>query len=326
MLIEVKDLSYSLEHNPVLKNLSLKLPSGKITAILGANGSGKSTLLRLISGFLDPEAGEIIFQNKKVLGPSFRLLPGHAGISLVRQDNRLFPLHTVRQNLRRVLQFEHKETQENKIEELSVLLNLKDNLNKVLKHLSGGEQQRVSIAAALASEPQLLLMDEPFSQTDMFLKQQLKQYLIEIVEHLGTSILFVTHNPDDALGLANEIMILDEGKILEHGSSKDLYYFPKFKSTAILTGYCNWLPVDLFEKRQNLQVIEGKYLVRPEQITISLMETKFALEATLVKEEFCGFFQLQHLILKESKIPLIVTKLSSSPPVKSGEKVWITVR
>ncbi|MDQ3393356.1 MAG: ATP-binding cassette domain-containing protein, partial [Bacteroidota bacterium] len=126
---------------------------GKIYAILGANGSGKTTLLNILSGLLQPENGTVLLNERKVEGPQERLVPGHPEISLVKQDNSLFPLHTVRANLQYVLQSHPNKTQNDKILMLSKLLGLDANLDKQLKNLSGGEQQRVAIAAALAKSP-----------------------------------------------------------------------------------------------------------------------------------------------------------------------------
>ena len=322
MLLQVTNLSYTLEHKQVLQNLNLKIKTTQISAVLGINGSGKTTLLKLIAGLLEPTSGEISFEGKKVLGPNDKLIPGHSGIALVKQDNRLLPFHTVRQNLAHILPGVDDKAQQKKIKQLSGLLGLTEFLDRQLKFLSGGEQQRVSIAAALASNPRLLLMDEPFSQTDMYLKQELKVYLQEIVNKLGISILFVTHQPEDALALGDEIFILNKGKIIEKGNSRDLYYFPQKLVTAALTGITNYLPVDLFLEETSLHTMGKRILVRPDQIKINSSESK-SFQARIEKVEFCGLFQQLHLYLTDRKISLI-SAIISSDSYRKGDEVWIS--
>lgn len=323
MLLEVQELSYSIEEKEVLKNVSFEVQAAKITSVLGANGSGKSTLLRLMAGLLDTGSGKILFQSEKVRGPSCRLVPGQPGVALVRQDNRLFPMHTVRDNLLYVLRAYEEEYQTEKIAELTELLGLAPNLDRVLKFLSGGEQQRVAIAAALASGPELLLMDEPFSQTDMYLKQQLREYLVQVVLQLGVGLLFVTHDPQDALSLSDEIMVLDQGHIIESGQSKSLYYHPQHKATAMLTGYCNWLPVGTFASSQAWHRIGEEYLLRPDQFTILPESTPGTYQAKVVKVEFAGFYQIIHLLLVDLNIEVTVTQITSAIHPKVGEVVWV---
>jgi ABC-type sugar transport system ATPase subunit len=323
MLLKVKALSYSVDQKSVLKSVNIEAKEGEITAILGANGSGKSTLLRLIAGHLDPDSGEIYFDDKKVLGPSYNLVPGHSGIALVRQDNRLFPLHTVRQNLQKVLQFYNEDYQDEKIEELSALLGMNSNLDRVLKFLSGGEQQRVSIAAALASDPKLILLDEPFSHMDMHLKQELKQYLVRIVDNLGIALLFVTHDPADALSLGNQIMVLSDGEIVEKGNNNEIYYHPKNKITAALTGYCNWLPIDHFSGFKHLHKINNEFLLRPDQIKIHFQETGSLHQAVVTKVEFCGFYNFIHLFLQKENFEIVATQLSQHK-FEPGNIVWVS--
>lgn len=302
------------------------MKEGHISAILGVNGSGKSTLLRLISGLLDPHSGEILFEGKKVMGPSYQLVPGHPEIALVKQDNRLFPLHTVRQYLRIVLQKYDTRSQLKKIKELSNLLGFSSNLDRVLKSLSGGEQQRVSIAAALAAEPKLLLLDEPFSHTDLHLKLDLKKYFTKIVNQLGITLLFVTHDPQDALAIADEVIVIDNGKIIEKGNPKVVYYQPKQKATALLTGFCNWVPAESLPKKNRLHLIKNTYLIRPDQIQINSFPQDDALEAIIEQVQFSGFYECIYLLTAEYRISLMATKSSSHDNYQPGQKVWIKLK
>ena len=223
---------------------------------------------------------------------------------------RLTPYATVRENLSHILRNYDIEGQKNEIEKLSQLLGFEEYLDRTLKYLSGGEQQRISIAAALASNPSLLLMDEPFSQTDINLKSQLKDYLIDIVKELKVKILFVTHDPHEALSISDHIIIIHDGKILEEGNSKKLYFEPKNKLTAELTGYCNWVPESLSESTNAFKV-ENKYLVRPDQILISEQETIDSIKATITKIEFSGLYNVLLVKIINTEIILKAINISS---------------
>ena len=323
MLLEVKDLSYSREHKEILNKLTFEISSAKITSVLGANGSGKSTLLSLLAGLLDPSAGQIVFKNKKIIGPSFKLIPGHDGIALVRQDARLTPFATVRENLKHVLRMYDTEGQEAKLNDLAQLLGLNLLLDRVVKYLSGGEQQRVAIAAALASEPELLLMDEPFSQSDVYLKQELKGYLTSIVEHLQISLLFVTHSPEDALSLSDTIMVLHNGEIIENGNPNELYFKPKHQATARLTGHCNFLSLNPFELP--LHQIGNYFLLRPDQLAILKSESENCLKAKVLKVEFNGFYEGFYLKVDGLDQLLYTTAPTSDSNPKVNEMVWAAV-
>lgn len=325
MLLKVKGLIYSIENKRILNDLKLEIQTGQIGAILGANGSGKSTLLKLLAGLLEPDSGEILLHKEKVLGPREKLLPGHAKISLVKQDSSLLPNHTVRENLLYVLRSSLSSIQKKKIQELSTLLDLKQNLDRVLKFLSGGEQQRVAIAASLAASPKLLLMDEPFSQTDQYLKQRLKIHLQNIVDHLGIGIIYVTHDPQDALAFSDKLFILNKGKIVESGTSQSLYYYPKKKSTAVLTGYCNWLPAKDYQEVSHLHKIKNNFLIRPDQIKITNEMQSQSLNAVVQKLSFFGTYSLVHLFLPKKNSYLLATHLPSQVDPQIGQELFISL-
>jgi len=292
MWFKAKDISYSQGQVRILDGLNLMLDSGKIYAILGVNGAGKSTLLQLLAGLLDPDEGTIHLASDRILGPAYRLVPGHPAIALVKQDSRLHPLHTVRENLIHALRAYEEEYQVSKMEELALLLDLKGNWDKQVKYLSGGEQQRVAIAVALAKEPSLLLLDEPFSQTDMMVKQELRSHLRKIVSVLGVSILFVSHDAQEALSLAEHLFVLHKGGILEEGSPRSLYFRPQHLETAHLTGICNWLDRNRFSLSTQLHVIGESFLLRPDQVALSSNGKSKGFVAKVTCIEFAGLYQL----------------------------------
>jgi ABC-type Fe3+/spermidine/putrescine transport system ATPase subunit len=323
MLLKVDNLFFDRSGVNVLKDISLEVPSAKITCVLGANGSGKSTLLGLLAGMLEPSSGTIYLEEKPVLGPEHTLVKGHRQIALVRQDARLTPFATVRENLKHVLRMHDEGYQEEKINELCEVLGLQNYLERTVKFLSGGEQQRVAIASALASNPLLLLMDEPFSQTDLFLKQELKHYLFDVVNKLGTSLLFVTHDPNEALSMADHILILHESRIIEQGNGRSLYSLPHQKATARLTGYCNFVSLN-FDFFKGAHIIDNEYLIRSEQLFFTKEKVENSIEAVVQKTEFSGFYLGLHLYIPSLGITLFGTLPSNQEKYGNDEKGWLS--
>lgn len=323
MLLKVDNLFFERAGTAVLKDISFEVPSANVTCVLGANGSGKSTLLGLLAGMLEPTTGTIFLNENRVLGPEHTLVKGHRQIALVRQDAKLTPFATVRQNLMHVLRMHDVGYMEEKIAELCAVLGLENYLDRTVKFLSGGEQQRVAIAAALASNPLLLLMDEPFSQTDLFLKQELKHYLFEVVNKLRTSLLFVTHDPEEALSMSDHILILHEGRIIEKGNGRSLYSHPHQKATAQLTGYCHFVSAQ-YEFFKGAHIVENEYLIRPEQLFFSKEKTENALEAIVQKTEFLGFYLGLHLYIPSIEITLFATISSCLSEIYQGDNGWLS--
>lgn len=323
MWFQAKDISYSHNQNLVLNNLSLALEPGKIYGVLGTNGAGKSTLLQILAGLLDADEGTVHIDSDRVLGPAYHLVPGHPAIALVKQDSRLHPLHTVSENLRYVLRALDEKDQKGKMEELSSLLNLERNWDRQIKYLSGGEQQRVAIAAALAKNPSLLLLDEPFSQTDALVKQELRGYLKGIVESLGICILFVSHDAQDALSLADHLFILQDGKVAEEGRPWGLYFYPKHKETAHLTGICNWIPKDKLASPARFHAVGSHVLLRPDQIWVSIDKGEYDVEAQVISIEFGGPCQLVTFYFPSMDITIKAVCLSSISLVK-GAKAFVS--
>lgn len=323
MWFQAKDISYSQDQNAVLTDLNLELEPQKIYSVLGTNGAGKSTLLQILAGLLDADEGIIHLGADRILGPAYHLVPGHPAIALVKQDSRLHPLHTVSENLRYVLRAFDEEEQKAKMDELASLLDLERNWNKQIKYLSGGEQQRVAIAAALAKDPSLLLLDEPFSQTDALVKQELRGYLRGIVETLGICILFVSHDAQDALSLADHLFILKEGRIIEEGKPRDLYFFPQQKETAQLTGICNWVPKDLFTQGPHFHKVGSLVLLRPDQIFLSKVEGVPNVKAKVMNIEFGGPCLLVTFYLSSLDV-LVKAIFHSSISLANGQEIDVS--
>lgn len=228
-----------------VNNVILSVGEGKITAIVGESGSGKSTLLKLLYGLLAPDEGEVFFKGELVLGPVEKLIPGHDKMKMVTQhtdDLNLFA--TVFQNVSSLLpntdlDYKHSET-EKSLRQLKVW-ELRD---QRVADLSGGEKQRVAIAKALITKPEILFLDEPFNQVDASFREGLQQNIRQIVKATGLTVILVSHDPAEVLSMADTLVVLKDGEIVEAGIPEELYRKPKMLYTAQILSHCSVLTKD----------------------------------------------------------------------------------
>ncbi|MCG8331363.1 MAG: ABC transporter ATP-binding protein [Chitinophagales bacterium] len=217
-IIEIKGLSKSYDgKKDALSSCTFSMDTGKICAVVGESGSGKSTLLRLIAGLERPDSGQIKIKGKIVSDDTLIMPPQHRHVGLVFQDFALFPHLTVAQNITFGLKTNKKET----VKRLLQLIKMEDYAHAYPTSLSGGQEQRVAIVRTLALNPELLLLDEPFSNLDAGLKSELRQEIRQIVKKVGTSMIFITHDLYDAIDIADEIILLKDGSILRNSSITD---------------------------------------------------------------------------------------------------------
>lgn len=240
-MLRSEKLSYSYAESFSLKNLSLHIKSGEIVGIIGHSGSGKSTLLHILAGLKEPAEGKIFLNDEPLLTPSKKLVPGHEKIKLVTQQNTLFPNISIFENIAYELRYYEKDYQKARVTSLAETLNLKHLLDKLPRNLSGGEVQRVMIAKALADEPWVLLLDEPMANLDRIHKKQVMLSLNEVVKKEDIACIMVTHDIYDAFGMADRLMIMNKGKVVQEASSEEIYFSPKNLYVAELTGEVNHL-------------------------------------------------------------------------------------
>ncbi|MEJ6979855.1 ABC transporter ATP-binding protein [Pedobacter sp. P351] len=224
-----------------VKTITASISKGKVVAIVGESGSGKSTLLKLIYGLLSPDEGSVYFKGELILGPDEKLIPGHDSMKMVTQDFSLNTFAKVYDNVASMLPNTNLKYKEEKSWEIMKFLRIDHLYNKRVSDLSGGEQQRVAIARAIITEPEVLLMDEPFSQVDTPLKTHLRADIKRLSHDLGITVILVSHDPVDGLSLADDIIVLNKGEIIESGSPEQLYNRPQDVYTSRLLADCNIL-------------------------------------------------------------------------------------
>lgn len=224
MSILIENLTKNFGSNIILDHVNLEIKPGKLTALLGPSGSGKSTLLRLIAGLENPNSGSIWLTGKNTAFLSIQ----ERQIGFVFQNYALFNHLTVFQNIAYGLKIQKLKNQQikNRVHELLRLIQLEDFSNRYPSQLSGGQRQRIALARALAIEPKVLLLDEPFGALDIQVRKDLRQWLKKLHEKVSVTTLFVTHDQQEAMELAHEIVILKNGKVEQTGSPQELYDQP----------------------------------------------------------------------------------------------------
>lgn len=238
LIITVNNLTKQYQENQIsgIKNISFSIKTGDIVAIIGESGSGKSTLLKCIYGLLKPDTGEVLFKGIKVKGPDEQLIPGNAEMKMVTQDFALNIYAKVYDNIASMLSNTDIKAKQEKTMQMMEHLHITKLKDKKIIELSGGEQQRVAIAKALISNTKILLLDEPFSQVDSLLKNQLRADIKRLAKETGLTIILVSHDPTDGLFLADQLLILKNGELLQNDQPENIYQNPSDIYTAQILG------------------------------------------------------------------------------------------
>jgi iron(III) transport system ATP-binding protein len=225
-LLELKNIRHAYGKQPVVKDLSLTLKKGDIGCLLGPSGCGKTTVLRCIAGFESISAGEILLNGKLISNANFSLPPEQRHIGMVFQDYALFPHLTVAANIGFGLHKMQRPERASRIAELLQIVGLGDSSSRFPHELSGGQQQRVALARALAPRPALLLLDEPFSNLDVSLRERLSLEIRDILKNQNATAILVTHDQDEAFAIADEIGVMHHGEIQQYDTAYNLYHKP----------------------------------------------------------------------------------------------------
>ena len=244
-LLEVRDVVRRYAGRAAVDSASFTLQAGRVSSLLGPSGCGKSTLLRMIAGLESVDGGEIRIGGVPVSSPGLTVPPEDRGIGLVFQDNALFPHLNVSDNIGFGLKGLASAERRVRVDALLHRFHIA-NLAMAWPHsLSGGEQQRVAIARAMVREPSLLLLDEPFSSLDGHLRAEVRRSLLSDLRDLGTTVLVVTHDPGEAMMMADDLILMSEGRILQVGSAESCYRHPVSAAAARLLGDAIVLPASV---------------------------------------------------------------------------------
>ncbi|HTB34685.1 MAG TPA: sulfate ABC transporter ATP-binding protein [bacterium] len=337
MSIEVKGITKRFGAFTAVENIHLDMPSGDLVALLGPSGSGKSTLLRIIAGLETPDEGEVHLTGREATGLSAR----ERNVGFVFQHYALFKHMTVARNIgfglevRKVPQAQI----DRKVSELLGLIQLQGLGGRYPGQLSGGQRQRVAVARALAPEPQVLLLDEPFGALDAKVRAELRAWVRRLHDATGMTTLFVTHDQDEAMEVANRVVIMDHGRIVQEGSPRAIFDKPATQFVAEFVGESNRIEAEAAEdglvvwgplRFAAAGVKKGqlaRIYFRPHNVYVTGQLESLQVPAQIVGERFKGAFTELEMDLGAGRRLLahLPRGLSEASGFKVGDSVWAGV-
>lgn len=254
-MLQVKNLSFKYTQTPVLDNINFHIEVGEHFSIIGESGSGKSTLLKLLYGEYDLNKGHILWKETEILGPKFNLVVGYDFMKYVAQEFDLMPFISVEENIGKHLSNFFPKKKKERVKELLEVVELTAFSKTKVKTLSGGQKQRVALARALANQPEVLLLDEPFSHIDNFQKQSLRRNVFNYLKEHNITCIVATHDSDDVLGYADKMIVLHGTRIIANTTPQALYKNPETPLIASFFGEFNMIDDELIYSHQ-LKVVE----------------------------------------------------------------------
>ncbi len=308
-MLEVTLSSFSYAETEILKDVSFALQKGEHLAVLGESGCGKSTLLHIIYGLLHVEHGSLTWDSKPLLGPRHNLVPGEPFMKLVAQELNVMPFTTVAENLATHLSRLNEKDDASRVSELLEVVDLVEHAGRKVKDLSGGQKQRVALAKALAKEPELLLLDEPFSHIDSFRKNKLRRVLFNYLKEKNIACITATHDSEEALAFSDKLLVLHRGKTAAYGNPEEVYTSLSSPYLAGFFGEINSIPAGVLSKEL--------HILLPHQLKLSSKETK--LKGEVIKNYFKGN---HYLIQLKSEYGSLFFESAEKLPL--GSKVYLT--
>ncbi|MEA5162427.1 ABC transporter ATP-binding protein [Cereibacter johrii] len=343
--LKVEHLSRAFGGTPVVDDVSLDVAAGQVACLLGPSGCGKSTTLRMIAGVERPDRGRIAFDGQPVSDGSLFQPPEARSVGLMFQDFALFPHLTVAQNVAFGLR-SGRDERDRRVAELLERVNLVGYAAKHPHQLSGGEQQRVALARALAPRPRVMLMDEPFSGLDNRLRDGIRDTTLEILKEEGAAVLLVTHEPDEALRMADEILLMRAGRIVQRGSPYNIYNAPADRAAAAFFSDINVIrgtsrgaltrtPFGEFLTPGHADGAEVEIVIRPQHLKIDFDRNGRGPNPTpaegtpargrVVRARFLGRESLVEFVMDSDG-----SRLTASVPnvflPKPGTALWLMIR
>lgn len=270
--LEIRNMAKKYDNGDGVENINLKVYEGEIVTFLGPSGCGKSTILRAIGGFEDVTGGDILIDGKSIVG----LAPENRPTAMVFQSYNLWPHMTIYGNLAFGLKLRKvpKKTMDEDIKKILELVSMSGSEKKYPSQLSGGQQQRIAIARSLLLKPSLLLLDEPFSALDAKIRQQMREELKRIQSELGITVIFVTHDQEEAMAVSHRIVVMNKGKFDQVGTPDEIYDYPATLHVASFIGEMNFIKQDgvtLAVRPEDLTVTEEKGDMQGVVSTVMLM-------------------------------------------------------
>ncbi|MDY6330630.1 MAG: ABC transporter ATP-binding protein [Fibrobacter sp.] len=326
MYVELKNINKHFGNFKASDNVSFGIEKGKLIGLLGPSGSGKTTILRMIAGLENPDSGEIIIDGKVINN----VPASKRGIGFVFQSYALFRYMTVFENIAfglRVLKKSENEIKE-RVAELVKLIGLEGLENRYPSQLSGGQRQRVAFARALAPNPQLLLLDEPFAAIDAKVRQELRHWLKEMIAKLGVTSIFVTHDQDEAIEVADEIIITNKGRIDQIGKPLDVYSKPKTAFVASFFGQPSiFKDYNKFHSFDTIPNVD-QAIVRPEFVKVTkkneVQKFKNSAEEGVVTDVAFRGSGIEITVLVNGET-LTARRSFDEPSISVGEKVDVFI-
>lgn len=313
-MLKVEINSFSYSEKTILQDIHFTLKPGEHLSILGESGCGKSTLLHLVYGLLHLENGSIFYNEKKLLGPKNTLIPGETFMKLVAQEFNIMPFTTVAENLASHLSRLDEVKDENRIDALLEVVEMEKFKNTLVKNLSGGQKQRVALAKALANEPEILLLDEPFSNIDVFRKNKLQRKIYTYLKEKNISCITATHDSDEALAFSDQILMLKNGRVEMAGTPEFIYKNVSTEYQAGFFGDANLLPKNLISNENSSE----EMIVFPHLLEIS--EEKSKLKVSVKNIYFKGNYYLIEANFREK------TLFFNNPfPLKMDRTYWLKI-
>jgi iron(III) transport system ATP-binding protein len=334
--VRVAGLFKSFSTQPVLRGVDLEVPVGSFTAILGPSGSGKTTLLRILAGFDRMDAGSVVIGGQVMEDGRRFVRPQRRGIGYVPQEGALFPHLTVADNVG----FGVPRSERKGIAHLVELVGLTGLERRYPHQLSGGQQQRVALARALAIHPKVVLLDEPFSSLDASLRDGVRRDVARILAEANATTILVTHDQDEALGLADQIAVLNEGCIVATADPRSLYGDPSDLAAAVLIGDANIMAAEMHDGRARsvLGTVDiapseagrgagsVRLLLRPEQLVVHMEPENGRVKATVVEVQYHGHDALVRIALDAPGDAAFSARVPGDLALSRGQSVWVTAR
>jgi putative spermidine/putrescine transport system ATP-binding protein len=349
--LELKNVTKKFGSFTAVENFSMEVDKGEFVSFLGPSGCGKTTILRMIAGFIDPTEGEIYILGQKVND----VPPYHRDTGLVFQNYALFPHLSVFDNIafglkyRKVPKGEIKE----RVSEMLELVRLPGLETRKPSELSGGQQQRIAMARALVIKPKLLLLDEPLSNLDAKLRENLRVELRQIQQEVGITSIFVTHDQEEALALSDRTIVMNEGKITQIGTPTEIYEEPQSVFVAQFIGQSNFLDGKVSSVEGNKAMVDlqgeitigvttsgstkkdetAKVLIRAERINIKLEPTGKHLEdgmnilkGTIENTTYLGSNIYYYIRLENNEKILVIEQTAEKKPLSSNDEVFLEIQ